>query len=105
MGRVAMVSVSSLIPDELMRAVARWLSGARPGFVVGALPRDEDEVELFVDWDDPRHHGGEHFVGDAEECRSRRIDLRGPTDLDPGPLAMDERVEDGSEVHELTFAR
>ena len=104
MGRIATVSLTQLVPDELMRGIARWIVGARPGFVTGDGPRHPDEVELFDDWDGHRGHGVGHYSGDADECRSRRIDLRGPTDLDPGPLPMDEPTDEDVDVLELCLS-
>ncbi len=94
MGRVATARLESLVPDDLLVGLTRAMLGARPGFVRADAPRDEDETELFTNWDARRGHGVGYFSGDRDECRSRRVDLRGPTDLDPGPLAMEEAPDD-----------
>ncbi|MBX2804232.1 MAG: hypothetical protein KTR31_41610 [Myxococcales bacterium] len=72
-----------------------------PRFVAG--PDDgedlEPELELFMDWDGLRVDGRGTYAQDDDECRSRRVDLRGPTDADPGPLPMEEAPEDITAKH------
>lgn len=53
----------------------------------------DDDDALFADQGPPRGVDG-FYCEDAAECASRRIDLRGPTDRDPGPLPMEEATED-----------
>lgn len=44
-----------------------------------------------------------HYVADAIECQTRRVDLNAPTDEDPGPLPMEEASEHDEAVW-LSFA-
>jgi hypothetical protein len=104
MARVATVSLRHLLGDEVVAELARILCAAPapptfadadaeppPGLAV-ALDADPN-LEPFVDWDAARGRGRGFFRTDRDECASRRIDLRGPTDLDPGPLPMEEAPE------------
>lgn len=107
MPRVATVSIRDDMQNALLTELVRvWSTDARAaGFLTGADGADE-ELEAFEDWDVVRGHGRGFFHGDARECASRRVDLRGPTDLDPGPLPMEEAPPDvtGSAWH-LTFSQ
>jgi hypothetical protein len=108
MATVAMVQLAEHIDDEILLEVARMM-GDSPvrlpsGFVEGPDVTVEDaDLEPFLDWDQDRGHGRGSYAQDVEECRSRRVDLRGPTDLDPGPLPMEEAPEDLPD-HHLTLA-
>ncbi len=51
---------------------------------------ENEQLELFHDWDSTAGRGRGFFTKDEAECRSRRVDLRGPTDADPGPIEMEE---------------
>lgn len=98
MPRVATLSLRSQEGGDLLAELARVLFSSRqPAFVSGwDLPLDgedpllRDEIEAFVDWDVLRGDGRGFFLSDRRECATRRVDLRGPTDLDPGPLPMEE---------------
>jgi hypothetical protein len=95
MARLATVSLRDHVSHELLVDVVRLMCREPLGFVQGPeIPPEDADVEPFLDWDATRGHGAGFFCGDAHECRSRRIDLRGPTDLDPGPLPMEEAPED-----------
>jgi hypothetical protein len=97
MPRVTTVSLKDLVSDELLLQVARILCGTspQPGFVERFdLPEVDAELEPFFDWDSLRCDGRGFFRSDPRECASRRIDLRGPTDLDPGPLPMEEAPDE-----------
>lgn len=104
MPRIATVCLNEHIEEDILLEVARLL-GASPvrlpaGFVDGPDIEVEDaELELFLNWDCLRGHGRGSYAQDDAECRSRRIDLRGPTDLDPGPLPMEEAPEDITGTH------
>jgi hypothetical protein len=94
---VATASLRDHIDDELLAAVARLLCASHPTprFVEGwDLQLDDQDLEPFLDWDARRGDGRGYFLSDRTECASRRIDLRGPTDLDPGPLPMEEATDD-----------
>jgi len=60
-----------------------------------------EELSLFTDWDLLWGRGRGVYAQDDEECRSRRIDLRGPHDGDPGPLPMEEAPDDITAKHLL----
>jgi hypothetical protein len=86
------------VPEDsaLLAALAQVLAigPLAPGFLGGDGPAGDDELEAFEDWDAVRGHGRGFFSSDAHERATRRLDLRGPTDLDPGPLAMEEAPPD-----------
>jgi hypothetical protein len=108
MATVALVQLGEHIDDELLLEVARMMGGSpvrlRCGFVEGPeIQLEDDEIEPFLDWDHDRGHGRGGYAQDVAECRSRRVDLRGPTDLDPGPLPMEEAPDD-LPAHHLTLA-
>jgi hypothetical protein len=107
MPRVATVSLKDHVSDDLLAQLARILCGTplAADFVKRADQPDVDaELEPFFDWDSVRGDGRGFFRTDPRECASRRVDLRGPTDLDPGPLPMDEAPEDvTASAWHLTF--
>jgi hypothetical protein len=107
MARVATVSLRDLVGDDLLAQVARILCGTplSPGFVERwDLPQVDPELEPFLDWDSLRGDGRGFFRSDPRECATRRVDLRGPTDLDPGPLPMEEApAEITASARHLTF--
>lgn len=114
MPRVATLSLREILGDRMLGEVARILCAApEPPAFVERLPvppppppadttatatdgvaEDDDDLEAFLDWDIVRGHGRGYFRSDARECATRRVDLRGPTDLDPGPLPMEEAPAD-----------
>lgn len=100
MPRIAAVRLRDRIAKDLMLRVANAMrgtrSGVRAGFVAGPanVQIEEPELELFMDWDAWRADGRGAYAHDPDECQSRRVDLRGPTDADPGPLPMEEAPED-----------
>ena len=104
MARLATASLRDHVSHELLVDVVRLMAGQPLPFVEGpeVIGADAD-VEPFLDWDANRGHGAGFFCGDAHECRSRRIDLRGPTDLDPGPLPMEEAPDVPADAHHLSF--
>jgi hypothetical protein len=65
----------------------------------GSPAADGEDADLFADWDHARGHGLGFFRFDPTECATRRVDLRGPTDLDPGPLPMEEAPDDVEALH------
>ena len=104
MARVASVILRKHVDPDLLLAVVRGMPGSpfrrSPAFV--RLPEivvEDAEIEPFFDWDAWRGHGGGYFRQDAAECRTRRVDLRAPTDEDPGPLPMEEAPEDITAKH------
>jgi len=104
MARVATVILHEYVDPEILLAVAGQMpgspSGWPPTFVrLPEIELDDAEIEPFFDWDAWRGHGRGYFRQDAEECRTRRIDLRAPTDEDPGPLPMEEAPEDITAKH------
>jgi hypothetical protein len=94
MPRVATLSLRDHAGGDLLTDLVRALfTSPLPSFVSGddrALEEDDLELEPFIDWDQVRVDGRGFFSSDRHECASRRVDLRGPTDLDPGPLPMEE---------------
>lgn len=100
MPRIATISFRSLLGADMLAQLARILlaRAAPPSFVDADPPSelipDDPELEPFIDWDAIAGRGRGYFRSDADECASRRVDLRGPTDLDPGPLPMEEASED-----------
>lgn len=99
--RIAAVRLRDRIAKELMLRVANAMRGTRTGFVHGpdGVHPDEPEMELFMDWDAWRADGRGAYAHDPDECRSRRVDIRGPTDRDPGPLPMEEAPDDITARH------
>jgi hypothetical protein len=92
MPHVATASLRDHVDDDLLAAVSRlmWSSDPTPAFVERAdVPPTDLELEPFLNWDDRRGDGRGLYLSDPVECASRRVDLRGPTDLDPGPLPME----------------
>lgn len=94
MARLATVSLRDHVSRDLLIQVVRLMAGQPLGFVDGPEVEVDADVEPFLDWDTDRGHGTGFFCGDERECRSRRVDLRGPTDLDPGPLPMEEAPDE-----------
>jgi hypothetical protein len=97
MGRVATFILTEHVDPELLLAVVRRIPGAfvrLPEIVV-----EDADIEPFFDWDAWRGHGRGFFRQDADECRTRRVDLRAPADEDPGPLPMEEAPEDITAKH------
>jgi hypothetical protein len=68
------------------------------------IPHSIDDWAVLFEDHNPRSLGWGYFCHDADERRSRRLDMRGPTDLDPGPLAMSE-PEGGDSYVTLVFWR
>ena len=104
MARVATVILREYVDPEILLAVAGHMPGSPvgwpPGFVrLPEIELDDAELEPFFDWDAWRGHGRGYFRQDAAECRTRRIDLRAPTDEDPGPLPMEEAPDDITAKH------
>jgi len=99
MARLATVSLRDHVSRDLLVEVVRLMCGRPLGFVDAPEVDVDAEIEPFFDWDAIRGHGAGFFCGDEHECRSRRVDLRGPTDLDPGPLPMEEAPEDITARH------
>lgn len=104
MPKITTIHLLDHVDDESLFEIATR-SGSplqrAPRFVDGPAEAsaEEPELELFMDWDDDRGHGWGGYTQDDDECRSRRIDLRGPTDEDPGPLPMEEAPSDITGEH------
>lgn len=62
----------------------------------------DPEASLFADQAALRGVDG-FYAEDAAECASRRVDLRGPTDHDPGPIPMEEAPPDLEGAIRLTL--
>jgi hypothetical protein len=95
MSRLATVSLREHVDNSLLGEIARLcclaiVSEGAPAFVEPDPNEVDEDLEPFQDWDVRRGHGLGFFHSDARECATRRVDLRGPTDLDPGPLPMEE---------------
>lgn len=92
MGRTTTIRFKDHLDDRTLRKLATIVSrhGRDEGrFLDGPEDEPDDELSLFRDHDMRRYANGYFRYGDAE-CRSRRLDMRGPLDEDPGPLAMPE---------------
>ena len=103
----ATISLCEHVDRTLVLKVASAMADSalyrQPGFLDGPeAPMDDWEL-LFQDHD-PRLLGWGYFSHDEEERRSRRLDMRGPTDVDPGPLPMAEPEDEDSCVV-LEFSR
>lgn len=113
MPRIATLSLRDHTGDDLLTQLAQVLFGTRKHAFVQGLdlssgdcesdPVVRDEFEAFLDWDQIRGDGRGFFSGDRHECATRRIDLRGPTDLDPGPLPMEEWPSDEVDSSSSSF--
>lgn len=101
--RTATISLKKVVDDELVLKLARDLATQAllrpPAFIDGEGPDGEDS--LFADYR-ARDTDLGYFSYDEAERRSRRVDLRGPTDRDPGPLQMEEADEAAAAI-ELSF--
>ena len=73
-----------------------------PPSLLGESPDAEDELALFADHDARNPRGSGFFSYGEDERRSRRLDMRGPLDHDPGPIPMDEGAA-GEPAIELRF--
>ena len=107
MPHVTTASLRDHVDDEILAAVARLMCAedTTPAFVEGwDVPQTDHDLEPFLNWDARRGDGRGLFLSDPTECASRRVDLRGPTDLDPGPLPMEE-APDGLGTAEATEGR
>lgn len=108
MPRTASIVLREHLEDDLLLQIARTMPRSAlfraPGFLEGPPDEEEDEeLALFGDHDLRASDRGT-WVQPEEECRSRRVDLRGPTDRDPGPLAMEPaEEEDDPQPIELDF--
>jgi hypothetical protein len=94
-GRTAIIRLGQQLDDATLRAVAVVFS--RPyGREFGYVDEPEDDpddplaLSLFDDHDDDRGRGRGFYAQDEQERASRRVDLRGPLDLDVEPIEMEE---------------
>ena len=99
MGRTAIIRLGQQINDATLRAVAVVFSrpyARDPGFVEQPAddPNDPLGLSLFDDHEDDRGAGRGFYAQDERERQSRRVDLRGPLDLDQEPIEMEEGVPD-----------
>lgn len=62
----------------------------------------DDDQSLFADHEPLFKHVRGFFNYDQRELRTRRLDMRGPLDLDPGPIEMEE-ADPGAEAIQLDF--
>jgi hypothetical protein len=98
MAKLRTIAWSDLVDVHTRRALATEGLRRLPELVFepADLPAEkDDDLALFEDHDRVRGLGRGVFWHDAEECRSRRLDMRGPLDLERGPLEMEE--DDGDE--------
>lgn len=89
MGRLATITLREHVDDDMLLQIARSMGLYRPPCFLDGPPEEDEEQALFGDHDVRATDRG-YYRYPEEECRSRRVDLRGPTDLDPGPLEMQE---------------
>ncbi len=103
----ATISLCEHLDPNLILRVASAMAGSalyrEPRFLDGPDGQG-DEWDLLFEHHDPRSLGWGYFCHDEDERRSRRLDMRGPTDVDPGPIAMSEPEGDDSCVI-LVFKR
>ena len=96
MGRSTTIALGKQVDPRTRRVVAAVLTKeCRPirRSSTPVLPKcDDDELALFLDYDLYGKYG--FFSQPESECRSRRLDMRGPLDLDKGPIEMEESVTD-----------
>ena len=96
--RAAHLDLARLLDDDDLLAIFR--PRFAPPLEVDAPPApgpdDWEALEdlLFADQDGDRGHGSGFYAFDAEEAASRRVDLRGPSDHDPGPIPLEEAEDD-----------
>ena len=97
----ATISLCDHLGSDVVLRVARAMSDSavyqQPGFLDGPPTELDDWDPLFEDHG-PRDLGWGYFCHDEDERQSRRLDMRGPTDLDPGPMPMCEPEGDDSFV-------
>lgn len=89
MGRTTVVRLVRHLEEALVEAIKA--TAPRPDVPVEA-PDDhlDDEAALFADREGQFRRQRGFFSFDEAERRSRRVDLRGPLDRDPGPIPMEE---------------
>lgn len=89
------------VSEEILRQIALLSAGDEAGFPSGLdhLFVEDEELSLFTDWDFLWGRGRGTYTQDPAECQSRRVDLRGPHDGDPGPLPMEEAPDDITAKH------
>jgi len=100
------LSLRDHLDSETLLQVASAMPGSaiyrEPRFIDGPDGAPDNDWSSLFEHQDPRGMGWGFFSLDAQERHSRRIDLRGPTDLDPGPLAMCEPQDSDAGIV-LTF--
>jgi hypothetical protein len=106
MPSTATFSLRDHLGDDVLLEIVQIMSGVPPRVAPGyvddidpGVPFEDDELELFHDWNNRVGRGRGYFRHGEKECRSRRVDLRGPTDRDPGPLPMEEADPDITARH------
>jgi len=104
MARITYVAFGEHLHEALLVAfkacaVEQTSQDGHPGSTGHEL---EDDLALFADHDAPAPRGSGFFSYGEEERRSRRLDMRGPLDHDPGPIPMDEGPP-GEAAIELRF--
>lgn len=92
MGKTLHICLDDLLRDVARREATRRARAALPvvddpGLPTDALPEDE---ALFADHDRWLGRGDGYFAEDPIELATRRLDMRGPLDRDPGPIEMEE---------------
>jgi len=101
----AVLAVASAMSGSVLYRVPQFLDDAQllVDRGVGVSEADDEWDLLFEDHNERALRWG-YFSHDENERRSRRLDMRGPTDFDPGPLAMCEPdVDDACVI--LVFRR
>ncbi|MEN0064002.1 MAG: hypothetical protein AAGA48_17745 [Myxococcota bacterium] len=102
MPKTTTVRFDDHVSEEVMKQLALLAAGASAlAFHEGLahLFVEDEELSLFADWDFLWGRGRGTYTQDDAECRSRRVDLRGPHDGDPGPLPMEEAPDDITAKH------
>jgi hypothetical protein len=87
------VALSRHLQDALLEHLKGQVAGPRPE---APAPAGTEEEPLFGDHDPGRGHGHGYYAADEAENASRRLDMRGPLDEDPGPIEMEEAGPDAS---------
>ncbi len=104
MARTTTFALRDHVDDEWLLRLARIMSESPlhrepcfPGELEEFASVDNEELIPFDDVNSRCAALG-YFSADERERRSRRIDLRGPTDWDPGPIEMAEGASEDAAI-------
>jgi hypothetical protein len=103
MGRCATIDTSDLVDPVTRRTLAAILTRPLRRRTDAGPDEVDEELAWFFDHDS-RPTGG-FFAQPKEECRTRRLDMRGPLDLEKGPIEMEEAPPDADGACLLRFGQ